>query len=65
MKKHCFIFESETLEIVQEFKFLRIVIKTSGIFTKGISELSNKPLKVLFYDQEKNSVIIHFPNTSV
>ena len=39
MKKHCFIFESEALEIVQEFKYLGIVIKASGIFTKGISEL--------------------------
>ena len=65
IKKHHFIFESEALETVQEFKYLGIIIKASGIFTKVISELSNKALKVLFYDQEKISIIIHFPNTSV
>ena len=55
MKKHCFVFESEALEIVQEFKYLGIVIKASGIFTKGISELSNKALKVLFMIRKKFS----------
>ena len=41
IKKHHFVFESKALEIVKEFKYLGIIIKASGIFTKGISELSN------------------------
>ena len=61
MKKHCFIFESEELEIVQEFKYLGIVIKASGIFTKGISELSNKALKVLFMIRKKFQSSFIFP----
>ena len=47
LKKHHFVFERETLEIVQEFKYLGIIIKASGIFNKGISELINKALKVI------------------
>ena len=53
IKKHHFVFESEALEIVKEFKYLGIIIKASGIFTKGISELSNKALKVLFMIRKK------------
>ena len=49
IKKHHFVFEGETLEIVQEFKYLGIIIKASGIFNKGISKLSNKALKVFYF----------------
>ena len=48
LKKHHFVFERETLEIVLEFKYLGIIIQASGIFNKGISELINKALKVIF-----------------
>ena len=35
VKKHHFVFEREILEIFQEFKYLGIIIKASGIFNKG------------------------------
>ena len=61
LKKHHFLFESKTLEIVQEFKYLGIIIKASGIFTKGIPELSNKNLKVLFIVRKKFHSSFIFP----
>ena len=61
IKKHQFVFESEALETVQEFKYLWIIIKASGIFTKGISELSNRALKVLFMIRKKFHSSFIFP----
>ena len=61
IKKHQFVFENKTLEIVQEFKYLGIIIKASGIFTEGISELSNKALKVLFMIRKKFQSSFIFP----
>ena len=61
IKKHHFVFESETLEKVQEFRYLGIIIKPSGIFTKGISELSNKALKILFMTRKKIQSSFIFP----
>ena len=55
------MFENKTLEIVQEFKYLGIIFKASGIFTKGISELSNKALKVLFMIRKKFQSSFIFP----
>ena len=55
------MFERETLEIVQEFKFLWIIIKASGIFNKGISELSNQALKVIFIIRKTFQLLFVFP----
>ena len=48
IKKHKFYYEGEAVQTVQEYKYLGIVIKSSGIFKKGISELQNKAKKVPF-----------------
>ena len=61
IEKYHFVFENETFEIVQEFKYLEIIIKASGIFTEGISELSNKALKVLFMIRKKFQSSFIFP----
>ena len=53
LKRQLFFYGEKTLETVQEFKYLGIIIKSSGIFSKGISELSNKALKVLFMIKRK------------
>ena len=57
--KHKFYYEGAALQTVQEYKYLGIEIKSSGIFRKGISELQNKAKKVLFYDKSKISVIAY------
>ena len=50
-----FTYNNEPVEYVQEFKHLGLyIIKASGIFTKGISELS-------IYNQEKNQSTHIFP----
>ena len=61
LKRQLFFYREKTLENVQEFKYLGIIIKSSGTFSKGISELSNKALKVLCMIKRK--FIIYLSNT--
>ena len=61
IKKASFVFEGETLEIVQEFEYLGIIIKASGIFNTGISERSTKALKVFFMIRKKFQSSFIFP----
>ena len=46
---------------IKQRLFLGIIIKASGIFTKGISELSNKALKVFFMIRKKFQSSFIFP----
>ena len=34
--------------MVQELKYLGIRIRASGVFTRGVTDLSNKALKIMF-----------------
>ena len=52
LKSNKFTFNKIPLEAVQEFKF-GVIIMASGTFTKGITELSNKALKVIFMIRKK------------
>lgn len=65
LKRQLFFYAEKTLENVQEFKYLGIVIKSSGIFSKGISELSNKALKVLFMIRRKFQSSFIFPTLQI
>ena len=43
MLKNCrFIYNSDIIEMVQEFKYLGIRIRASVVFTRGVADLSNK-----------------------
>ena len=65
LKRQLFFYGEKTLENVQEFKYLGIIIKSSGIFSKGISELSNKALKVLFMIKRKFQSSFIFPTLQI
>ena len=39
--------------MVQEFKFLGIRIKAFAVLTRGVADLSNKALKVMFMQRQK------------
>ena len=38
----------DIIEMVQEFKYLGIRIKAPGVLSRGVTDLSNKALKVMF-----------------
>ena len=65
LKRQLFFYGEKTLENVHEFKYLGIIIKSSGIFSKGISELSNKALKVLFMIKRKFPSSFIFPTLQI
>ena len=48
MLKNCrFTYNSDIIEMVQEFKYLGIK-RASGVFTRSVADLSNKVLKIMF-----------------
>ena len=57
-------FNKIPLEAVQEFRYLGVIIKAShsGTFTKGITELNNKALKVVFMIRKKIQSSHIFPS---
>lgn len=53
IKDKSFHFGDITLQTVQEYKYLGIILKSSGIFSSGISYLSKKALKVVYMIRSK------------
>ena len=47
--------------MVQEFKYLGIRIRASGIFTRDVADLSNKALKVMFMLRQKIQTSYIYP----
>ena len=47
--------------MVQEFKYLGIRIRASGVFTRGVADLSNKALKVMFMLRQKFQTSYIYP----
>ena len=44
----CFRYEGETIDIVNNFNYLSIVLTSSGSFTNAMKTLSGKALKIFF-----------------
>ena len=64
MLKNCrFIYNSDIIEMVQEFKYLGIRIRASGVFTRGVADLSNKAGSHV-HAKTKISDIIHISRTT-
>ena len=42
------LFENNMIELVNEYKFLGIYFRSSGVFTQGLKYLCNKALKAIF-----------------
>ena len=48
LKGHNFLYGNKLLEHVNEYKYLGIYFRSSGVFTQGIKYLCNKALKAIF-----------------
>ena len=48
LKGHNFLFGYNMIELVNEYKYLGIYFRSSGVFTQGIEYLCNKALKAIF-----------------
>lgn len=51
--KNKFYFGSNELKLTQEYKYLGILMKPSGVFSHSVKQLSNKALKVVFMIRRK------------
>ena len=62
MLKNCrFTYSSDIIEMVQECKYLGIKIRVSGVVTRGVADLSNKALKVMFMLRQKFQTSYIYP----
>ena len=48
LKGYNFLFGNNMIELVNEYKYLGIYFRSSGVFTQGIKYLCNKALKAIF-----------------
>ena len=48
LKGHNFVYDGNTVSLVNEYKYLGIIFKPSGSFTEAIDQLAKKASKAIF-----------------
>ena len=64
LKGHIFLFDGNTVSLVNEYKYLGIILKPSGSFMEAINQLAKKASKAIFCIRkslcsENMNVVLH------